>query len=119
MLKAIPAILFTTLGASAAGVAVYVQAEPRAFTSPKPALLESASDRVAGRAEIVTSRIEPVPAAQPEDDVVRGELVIYARPRVTTAAKPKPKTDTALRPCSDWRELDPQSKVRMLCQPGR
>jgi hypothetical protein len=118
MLKAIPAILFTTLGASAAGVAVYVQTEPRAFTSSKPALLESASDRMARRAKTMMERIEPVPpAAKPEDDVVRGELVIYARPHVIAAAKRK--TDTALRPCSEWRELDPQSKVRMLCQPDQ
>jgi len=118
MLKAIAAILFTSLGAAAAGVAVHIQNDPLAFTTPKPPWLESAAQRVARRADVRSERFQAVARAQ--DDVVRGEIVIYARPRAQQIAEAAlRKTDVALRPCSDWRELDPQSKVRMLCQPAR
>src|SRR5262245_12322740 len=110
MLKAVPAILFTSLGAAAAGTAVYMQHNPGAFTSPKPVLLDSGAARVAHRAEVVTTGIKPAVEA-PVDDVVRGEIVIYARPKAVAASPHHraDKNDLTLRPCSDWRELDPQS----------
>jgi hypothetical protein len=117
MLKAIAAITFTALGAGATGVAVHIQNEPRAFTTPKPALLESAAHRVARRTVVRRERFQVV--APPEDDVVRGEIVIYARPMAQRIAAAQRRTDVALEPCSDWRELDPESKVRQLCQPAR
>jgi hypothetical protein len=114
MLKLAVTAVTVLLGGAAVGVAVHVQTNPRAFTTLEtPWLGEIGS--VIGELEVPGSVEAVKPLALTLDEVtVWGDPHRMAKmARAGMVPEPEP---VALRPCSEWWELDPQANVRMLCQ---
>ena len=111
MLKASIAAIAMLLGGAATGVAVYVQSRPEAFTT-RTAWLDAG---VVPVNRVVQRGIEGVEAKPPllaVDEIILPSVVVAARaPSVTRLDPFAPVT----RPCSEWREIGPQTYVRMLC----
>jgi hypothetical protein len=97
------------LGGAAVGVIVYVETDPRAFTTLEPRLGAGVESVTKAVREIRSTEVEP-PALTLDEITVWG--VAHRLEKVGPASLPI----AALRPCSDWWQLDPQSNVRMLCQ---
>lgn len=109
MAKGLMAVTALAAGTAAAGVMVYLQVTPQAFTSPEPPPLPRVT---------YTAPAPVVLETAPE--------VVEMAPTVITAPAPKPATgDTPLatNPCSGWRDLGPKAsgtlegdhRVRLLC----
>ena len=116
MIKATVAVLLTFFGSSAVGVAAYLQTHPRAFTKLERQTV-SALQPAAKNIRVHADRaiVELIDPNRPVLTI--GEIVIDGEPKgrpVVERAAAK-RTAVANRPCSDWWELGPESRVRMLC----
>jgi hypothetical protein len=111
MLKASIAVIAMLLGGAATGVAVYVQSRPEAFTT-RTSWLDAGVVPVNRLARTAIGDAAAKPPLYAVDEIVLPTVVVAARaPRLTLPKEPVPVT----RPCSEWREIGPETYVRTLC----
>ena len=118
-------------GILSAGLAIWIQAQPSALTSPEPVQVTAPEVEVVPA--LTAQNVEESAAAPAEAGVIMIDPVLITAPRkaapkpaLAPAAAPEqtPEPQMATEPCSDWRELGPKSvdtapgamhKVRQLC----
>lgn len=109
--KAVAAILMTGLGSLAAGSAVYLEANPRAFIREHPAV------PVVPPVHVERPLAPPsVSTVSVPETVTVDPVVITGRRRAPGVIAPTPTSVQA--PCSEWQGLatgPAGRKVRMLC----
>ena len=112
--KAIFTIAILAAGTAAAGTVVYMQVNPRAFTSAKPAPV--ASEPEASNVTVEPLKEKTAITESRLDEPVIIEPVLISAPQ--RAKKARTSKVTKLIPCSDWQGLatGPAGRqVRGLC----
>lgn len=109
MLKPAITAVAMLLGGAAVGVTVHVQTNPYAFTTLEPPLVTGL--------ESVTKELREIQSVEVKASALMlDEITVWGvTHRLAKAGLARPAV-VALKPCSNWWELDPQSNVRMLCQ---
>lgn len=118
-------------GILSAGLAIWIQAEPSALTSPEP--VQATAPEIEVVPALAAQNVEESTAAPAEAGVIMIDPVLITGPRKAApkpasapavVPEPSPAPQMATEPCSDWRELGPKSvdtvpgamhKVRQLC----
>jgi hypothetical protein len=115
MIKPLIFAVSMTAGSAALGATLYMQENPRAFTTP---YLSDTPTEVAA-----PLRTSP-PVAAWVKDVPAEPARAHKRPARRAYGRPVLRTAIAIRPCSEWRDLGPASMntgnnaihwVRQLC----
>ena len=131
MVKPYVAMASLVGGISFAGLAVWIETEPGALTSPEPIEMAAPEVKVIGAAAALN--VEQNLSLPEEKGVITLEPVLITAPRkvaplgaptLQVTPEPAPVPQMATEPCSDWRELGPKAtettpgathKVRQLC----
>lgn len=113
MVKPIVAIGSVIFGGSTVGVVLHVQNQGR----DTPASVPQREIAAARAAEKLPMPVEHAVISEPEPITVEAVTVYGQRlPKVRRVTRrPQALAEPILEPCSDWRELGPNSGVRELC----
>lgn len=118
-------------GVLCAGLAVWIETEPSALTSPEPVPVAAPEVKVVPAA-MAQNVEENLSQGEDESPITLDPVLITAPRKVVphpapiqnVAPEPAPAPQMATEPCSDWRDLGPKSvdtvpgathKVRQLC----
>ncbi len=124
MVKPLVAMISLLGGVVAVGLALYIQVEPTALTTPG----QQTAAGVRAERVVPPAPVHTVNAARPTEHGVISIDPIEIRVPVPRVQKPVPAAEPApplaTEPCSDWRDLGPKAtesapstthRVRQLC----